>query len=220
MIWYIDIGEIFSKCIICNLIYEKILGGKMARTRKFSTADLFRATNQLLLQYGYEGFTISIVADHLKVSRGAIYKYYENKEELIMDFMLDEMKSFLAELKEIDSLVHFEDQFDYLLTLIFKNTSIQKLIQIGQQIPININNKVKESKHSLDQMHLDMYANLQSFIQLGKKEGKLKRDLPDGILLGIIFQSIAIPNHFGVPHSAWVASIKEIICHGMFTSSN
>jgi len=192
----------------------------MARDRKFSTADLFQATNQLLLQYGYEGFTISILADHLNVSRGTIYKYYENKEELIMDFMLDEMKQFLTELDKIHALVHFEDQFDFLLSLIFKNTKIQELIQIGQRVSIEINEKIKARKQKLEQLHMDMYTNLQTFIRLGKEEGKLKQNLPDGILLGIIFQSIAIPNHFGIPQSEWVASIKEIICHGMFMSSN
>ena len=36
----------------------------------------------------------------------------------------------------------------------------------------------------------------KTFINLGKKDGKLKEDLPDGLILGFIFQTIAIPNHY------------------------
>ncbi|AST90204.1 TetR/AcrR family transcriptional regulator [Sutcliffiella cohnii] len=188
----------------------------MAREKKFSTEDLFQATNHLLLQHGYEGFTFSILADHLNVSRGALYKYYENKEELITDFMLYEMNLFLVELREIDHVDGFEEQFEFLIQLIFKNKSIHKLIEIGSSIPTNVSAKAKENRDKLDLLHLEMYKNLQGFIELGKKERMLKEDIPNGLLLGIIFQSIAIPNHFGVPYSIWVESIKEILSHGMF----
>ena len=42
----------------------------MARERKFSLEELFQTTKQLLLDYGYEGFTFSLLADQLEVARG------------------------------------------------------------------------------------------------------------------------------------------------------
>ncbi|WP_078381869.1 TetR/AcrR family transcriptional regulator [Sutcliffiella halmapala] len=188
----------------------------MARDRKFTDAELFDATKLLLLQHGYEGFTFSILADHLEVSRGALYKYYVNKEELITEFMLYEMNQFLDELKGIDSVTGFEAQFDFLINLIFRHTTIYKIIEIVQHVPTDSNEKVRSNRDKLDKLHLAMYHNLQDFIRLGKEEQRLKRDLPDGLLLGFIFQSIAIPNHFGVPREEWVSAIKEIISHGMF----
>jgi TetR/AcrR family transcriptional regulator, repressor of fatR-cypB operon len=188
----------------------------MARDRKFSTNDLFKRTMELLLQYGYEGFTFSLLADQLDVSRGTLYKYYENKEELITDFMIHEMNLFLEELKNIRKIEGFESQVDFLLELIFKNASIPPLIDIGKSIPGNINQKVRENQNKLEQQRFAMYHNLQEFIDLGRKEGKLKDNLPDSLVLGFIFQTIAIPNHFAIPRSQWVNSIKEIICHGMF----
>ncbi|MCM3570694.1 TetR/AcrR family transcriptional regulator [Neobacillus mesonae] len=181
----------------------------MARERKFTTDELFEATKQLLLHQGYEGFTFGLLADNLKVSRGAIYKYYENKEELITNFIFYEMDQFLLKLKKINQHQGFEAQFHFLLNLIFSYSDIQKLIKIGQQLP-GYQDKFKT-------LHSDMYQYLQGFIELGKKEGKLKRHLPNNLILGYIFQSVAIPNHSGIPHSEWASSIKEIICHGMFT---
>ncbi|WP_110928525.1 TetR/AcrR family transcriptional regulator [Bacillus massiliglaciei] len=191
----------------------------MARERKFSTDDIYQATKQILLQHGYEGFNFGLLAEHLDISRGAIYKYFDNREELITNFMQHEMRLFLIELKEIEEYDSFDEKLDFLLDLIFKHTSVPELIEIGRRIPINGNSKVKENIIQLEKLHLDMYKHLQGFIDLGRQEQKLKASLPDSLLLGMIFQSILIPNHFGVPQSEWVRSIKEILCHGMFNKA-
>lgn len=192
----------------------------MARERKFSTEEIYQATEQLLLQHGYEGFTFSLLADRIKVSRGAIYKYYENKEELIFDYMIAEMEAFLSKLSEIEVQKGFNAQFTYLMDAIFAKTEIHTLIGVTQHIPVHHNEKVKAKKAKLDQFHLDMYKLLQNFIQLGRDEGVLKQEIPDSLFLGFIFQSITIPNHFGIEKDKWIQSIKEILGHGMFISNN
>lgn len=189
----------------------------MARERKFSTDELFQTSKQLLLKYGYEGFTFSLLADQLDVARGTLYKYYENKDELISAFMVYEMNEFLVKLKQINTIKDFKEQFDFLLTLIFSHHEVQHFLGMAQQISKNSNVKVKMNLEYLDKQHLEMYKQLQSFVDLGKEKDFLKKTIPDGLILGFIFQSLAIPNHFGVPYIEWVESIKQIICHGMFT---
>lgn len=188
----------------------------MARERKFSIEELYQTTKELLLLHGYEGFTFSLLAERLDVSRGTLYKYYENKEELITDYMLDEMDKFLLKLQKIEQYEGFQLQFNKLIELIFEHSEIHQIIIIALQIPANATKKVKLNKAKLDVLHLDMYKHLQGFIHLGREEKKLKAHIPDGLILGFIFQTIAIPNHFGIPHTEWVKSIKEIISHGMF----
>lgn len=187
----------------------------MARERKFSMEELYQVTKENLLQHGYEGFTFSQLAEQLDVSRGTIYKYYENKDELIMDYMIYDMNLFLIELKEIQNHHGFEAQFEFLLDLIFSHSKIYKIIEIGQRVTASSSNSVRERKSKLDKLHLAMYENLLDFIKLGKEEKKVNSELPDTLILGYIFQSIAIPNHFGIPHDEWVKSIKQIIRHGM-----
>ncbi|CAG9609900.1 TetR/AcrR family transcriptional regulator [Pseudoneobacillus rhizosphaerae] len=187
----------------------------MARERKFSTDELFQATKLLLLKHGYEGFTFSLLADYLHVSRGAIYKYYENKEELISEFMLYEMNEFLLDIKGIEQIDGFQDQLDFLIRIMFKNEKIQQLIEMGKEIPKSTNEKARVNKEKLDMLHLQMYHNLQGFVLKGKEEKKLNASIPDGLILGYIFQSVAIPNHFDIPQTEWVDSIKEMICHGI-----
>lgn len=183
-----------------------------------TTDALFRETEHVLLAMGYEGFTISALAERLQVSRSALYKYYDNKDELISDFMIHEMNRFLSELNQIGNYPDFDAQFRYLLDLIFKRKSIHQLISSVQQIPRSANAKVKANLERLDQLHLDMYACLGSFIAQGRREGKLRPHLPDELVLGFIFQSIMIPNHFGIPCEQWVNAAEEIIRHGIISN--
>ncbi|MEH7012940.1 TetR/AcrR family transcriptional regulator [Neobacillus niacini] len=189
----------------------------MARERKFNTVELFHEAKQLLLQHGYDGFTFSLLADRMEVSRAALYKYYDNKEELITDFMIYEMEEFLHELKEIEKLEGFEHQFDFLIDLIFKKTEVHELIRAAQQVMERMEAAIT-NKEKLEKLPLDMYKFLHSFILLGKEEGKLKKHLPDGLIIGFILQTVAIPNHFGIPKAEWIHSIKEVISQGMFTN--
>lgn len=191
----------------------------MARERKFSMEELYHITKETLLHHGYEGFTFSLLADQLNISRGTIYKYFENKDELITDYMLYEMNSFLIELKEIETATGFDAKFEFLIDIMFKHSKIQQIIEIGQRIPANINELVSDNKKKLEMLHLDMYRYLHSFIQLGKEENKIREQIPETLMLGYIFQSIAIPNHASIPREKWISSIKDIIRHGMFTTN-
>jgi TetR/AcrR family transcriptional regulator, repressor of fatR-cypB operon len=189
----------------------------VARERKFNTVDLFHEAKQLLLEHGYDGFTFSLLADRMDVSRAALYKYYENKEELITDFMIYEMEQFLHELKKIETLTGFEQQFDFLMDFIFTKTEIHHLIRAALHVlaklePSSIN------KERLQKLPLEMYRYLNTFILKGKEEGKLKSHIPDSLIVGFILQTVAIPNHFGVPHQEWLNSIKEIMLQGMFNN--
>ncbi|MGP4107694.1 TetR/AcrR family transcriptional regulator [Virgibacillus sp. L01] len=187
----------------------------MARERKFSDKTLYNAAKHILLNNGYEGFTFSLLADELKVSRGALYKYYENKEELIMDYMIFEMNRFLAELKEINNYDHFDSQFDFLIKLMFKHNKIHQVLGFSYQITATISENIRVKKVYLEKLHQEMYSVLQSFIQQGRKEQLLNPSIKDELMLGFIFQSVDIPNHSDIPQTEWVRSVKELISHGI-----
>ncbi|MFJ7969945.1 TetR/AcrR family transcriptional regulator [Psychrobacillus sp. NPDC096389] len=187
----------------------------MARERKFTDEQLFKATKQLIIEDGYETFTFSKLASLLNVSRGSIYKYYENKDELISEFLMYEMNRFLHEFQKLDKSGDFRTQFDSLIDFIFEQSNMNQVLEIIQEIPTNTTKRVADNKNRLNEYHIDMYQQLQGLIDLGRKENVIKNHLPTAVLLGMTFQTIAIPNHFKIPQDQWVASIKEILIHGM-----
>lgn len=188
---------------------------ELARERKFTDEQLFKATKEMIIQDGYEAFTFSKLAAILDVSRGSIYKYYENKDELISEFLMYEMNRFLHEFQKLDKSGDFRTQFDSLIDFIFEQSNMNQVLEIIQEIPTNTTKRVTDNKNRLNEYHIDMYQQLQGLIDLGRKENVIKNHLPTAVLLGMTFQTIAIPNHFNIPQEEWVASIKEVLTHGM-----
>lgn len=187
----------------------------MARESKFTTDDLYDKTRSLLFQYGYDSFHFGLLAEQLGVTRSALYKYFRNKDELITEFMLFEMNQFLSELERIDEYNHFEEQLDFLLKLIFKYSKIHQILLMIYRIPNSNHEKVLVNIQKLEEQHGHMYTYLNQFVKLGRKEKKLKPYLPDEMILGLIFQTVNIPNHSNIPDDEWRELIKESLLQGI-----
>ena len=192
----------------------------MARERKFTTSELYQAAENILLEHGYDAFTFSLLAERMGTSRGVLYKYYENKDELISDYMIHEMERFLLKLDQIREHADFIGQFDFLLQLIFEQDHIPQIIGISQRVYASPSQKVQEQKIRLEAQRLEMYDRLHDFIQLGKEEGYLKPHIPAPVILGFIFQSINIPNHFKIEQSLWIRSVKEVLRTGVMQNAD
>jgi len=188
----------------------------MAREGKFTKDDLYKATNHLLLQYGYAGFHFGLLAKKLDISRAALYKYFDNKDELITEYMEFEMQRFMQELEKIKKFPNFEDQLDYLLGVIFKYSKIHQILSMVFQIPKSDHPKVNETLEQLEYKHGKMYTYLNDFIQLGKSEKLLKHEFPNHLILGFIFQTVNIPNHSKLPEQEWKNLMIQFLRHGMF----
>jgi AcrR family transcriptional regulator len=186
----------------------------LARERKISLNELFAQTKQLLLEHGYEGFTFGLLAERLGVARSAIYKYFENKEELITTYMVNEMEEVFIKLEHIHVYPTFDEQFRFLLDFILYHNDLHEMISIGKRIPEN-HPKVQENKQRLAQFHKRMYEELEHLIKRGKQEGKIKPHLPNQVILGYIFQSVSVPHFPGISLAEWVESIREIIMYGV-----
>lgn len=188
----------------------------MARESKFTQEEMFDHTKELLLQHGYAGFHFGLLAKRLKVSRVALYKYFQNKDELITEFMVVEMEGFMKELKKISSFPSFTSQLDYLIEVISRYNKIHQILSLVFRIQDKTNENVEKNLELLHQYHLHMYRELDEFIEAGKKNNFLKQTIPNQVLLGFIFQAISIPNHGNISDEDWITSIKELIYHGIF----
>ncbi len=192
----------------------------VARERKFSTGDLFQVVERLLLEHGYDGLNFGLLAEELHVSRGALYKYYENKEDLVLEYMIHKMHKFFDDIKQIKEYKSFQEQFDFLFDVMFQYATIVQLLARAHENPQTKKDQIAKNKKIMDEYHLEIYGHLEDFIELGKQEGVLKKDIPDKVMLAMIFQTVIMPNHFGVPEEEWVGFIKEILSNGMFVHPN
>lgn len=187
----------------------------MGRDRKFNTVDLFLCTKKMIIQTGYEGFTIGQLAKQLNVTRAAIYKYYQNKDELLLDFMVEEMKNALASFSSLSKSLPFLEKINLLLQQIFTYKDLHMILGIQDVIPTKGNPQLEAKKEQLSHMHHELYKPLIHVVQQGKLEGYIAMDMPNELLLGFIFQSISIPNHSGMNAEQLLLFTKKLILNGI-----
>ena len=187
----------------------------MARERKFSTTEIFRETERLLLTVGYEGYTISLLAEALNVSRAAIYKYYTNKDELVVDFMLEHMEKMIQQFASIDSTQSFTVQLDEVLDIILESKDLHRIFSMAHVVDTKGKEEITKKMVRLNELHKEMYTPLQEMVNKGKEEGLLKESIPNALILSFIFQSIDLPNHMNIPEELFLQSIKTLVCSGI-----
>lgn len=186
----------------------------MGRDKKFSTQDLWQATHELIVETGYQGFSMSLLATKLHVSRAAIYKHYPNKEELLIEFMVEKMRYSVTLLSEIDFTQRFEEQLRDLLERMFQLKDLHQILGMASTIE-DVSPIITEKKQILSTMHHKLYAPLNQLIDEGKKQGFIAPSRNNFLLLGFIFQTIDIPNHAGLPLDTFIAEIQDLILHGI-----
>lgn len=189
----------------------------MARERKFSTEDIFNETKKLLLEHGYERYNIGLLAEKLNVTRAAIYKYYTNKDELVVDFMLHEMDEMIAQFEKVNEFEQFEEQLNSVLTTIFNSKDLHHILAFAQLIEAKDDDNVAQKLQRLNELHMEMYKPLIGLIAKGKREQLIHQELPDSIMLSFIFQSIQIPNHMNEPKETFIHSLRKLILNGLYT---
>lgn len=189
----------------------------MARERKFSTTDIFNETKQLLLDNGYERYNIGQLAEKLNVSRAAIYKYYTNKDELIVDFMLHEMDRMMEEFNSVDPTATFDAQLNCVLNTIFDSKDLHHILAFAHLIEAKDNEGIAKKLEKLNELHLEMYKPLMRLIAKGKQDELIHQDLPESVMISFIFQSIKIPNHMNEPQETFLNSLRKLILNGLYT---
>lgn len=189
----------------------------MARERKFSTTDIFNETKQLLLDNGYERYNIGQLAEKLNVSRAAIYKYYTNKDELIVDFMLHEMDRMMEEFNSVDPTATFDAQLNCVLNTIFDSKDLHHILAFAHLIEAKDNEGIAKKLEKLNELHLEMYKPLIRLIAKGKQDELIHQDLPESVMISFIFQSIKIPNHMNEPQETFLNSLRKLILNGLYT---
>ncbi len=176
--------------------------------------DLYIATKEQILQVGYDGFTISHLADVLGVSRAAIYKQYVNKDELLIDFMLFEMQQSIEDLQKVRQDGTFEQQLEDLLYRMSRFNEVHQLLGMTSLIQ-NTSEEVIQKKEQLASMHKDLYAPLMRIVSNGKKEKYIASSMPDSLVLAFIFQTIDIPSQQNLSNDEQLQYIKQLILYGV-----
>ncbi len=75
---------------------------------------------ELIAQQGFSNITISKIASSAKISKGLMYNYFDSKEELILEIMMDGFKEFAKAFDPNKDGVLTDDELHFLIDETFR----------------------------------------------------------------------------------------------------
>ncbi|TDL35416.1 TetR/AcrR family transcriptional regulator [Jeotgalibacillus sp. S-D1] len=187
----------------------------MARQRKMDMNELLKATEELLLEKGYEGFHFKALSEKLDVARSTIYEYYSNKDELITDYMRLLMTEVMEKVKAIQTQPSSFQMLKELLTLFMEYSQVYDMIKMRPALNKSKSPTVIKDLNELDSHSQELFKILTIEIENAKKEGSIRQDLSSQLVASIFFNTVLIPNMERVPAKQWSEMIFSLIEHGI-----
>jgi len=154
---------------------------KLTKSEK-TRLNIKKVASSRFISLGYDQTTLADIANELDIDRRTTYRYYSNKQVLLLDIVTDIFKDFATYLRETT----FEDcrygfmQVSYLLDKYneFYSSNLDKLILIGMM----------DSKLSSEVRSLDIYQDFITYTQVpdqllealmikGIEDGSIKNDI-------------------------------------------
>lgn len=159
----------------------------------YTQVQLLEVTEKLLLEYGYEGFHLKRLSEHLDGARSTIYLYYSNKEEIVSACMKNVMTGILQQIEALDEeqlpLVALKEILGIFLT----KSQIHLLLKDAPKINAEQNEHVKNNMNFVMDSHQKIKEKLMHLFLEAQKNGEIRADVPLPILIGVFFSLIDVP---------------------------
>lgn len=105
--------------------------GEMAARK----AEILQSAAERLIQKGYDAITLTTLAESTSISRTSIYTYYERKEDIFVDLMIQEYKALEEAITESFKEKKTREDFCQCLTeILFDRPVLLKLLSL--QLPV------------------------------------------------------------------------------------
>ncbi len=187
----------------------------MGRKPLIDREQLMSAAEKLLMADGYQGFTFKKLAESLGIARSTLYEYYANKDELIVSYMLTAMEEVLVHVTEIQRHASITIKIKKLLRLFRQYKQIPQLIQTLPFIEENKSPDIQTSLNRLWSHHEQLYDMVDAMMNEGKKEGKIRSEIQNKVIISYLFSSVLMPNPGHLDADELAEQLSEIILHGI-----
>lgn len=187
----------------------------MARQRMIDEQNLMNATEELLLEKGYEGFHFKALSEKLGTARSTIYEYYSNKDELIIAYMKDLMEEVIEKCEELTIIDSPIEQLKGLLRVFISYSHIHRLTQMISQLKAAKSDKIQGQIVVLDKDHRKLYAIISKMIENAQREKVIRKDFPAQVIASIFFNSIQIPKFLDIDLEGWSDQLFSVIFDGI-----
>ena len=174
----------------------------MGRKAIYTKTELLDMTEMLMLQYGYEGFHMKLLSEHLSGARSTIYQYYANKEEVIAACLKRAMERILKRTETIDETEPLE-ALKSLLRAYIGEAKLHSLLVETTKVKIAVSDMAKKDVDFVMAGHEELKVQLSRITNAVQKKGYFRNDIPIPAIVSVFFSLIEAPNMMNLPSDDW-----------------
>ncbi|MGG3450313.1 TetR/AcrR family transcriptional regulator [Domibacillus aminovorans] len=174
----------------------------MGRKRAFTEEELLDKAEMLIIQHGYSGFHLKLLASHLPGARSTIYQYYANKEEIAAACMKKAMVRALIKAGYVDETDPIE-ALKQLLRVYMEEADLHYFLGDARKIDVSQSKKAEQNVGEVLAMLKHLRGQLDLLFDRAQKQGTIRSDLPISVMAGLFFQLINTPNTLQLPPHEW-----------------
>ena len=155
---------------------------RVVKDKETRTEEIRKAAKKLFLKKGYQNTSVEEVAKKAKISKGQLYQYFKNKDDLyyaLMFPMLKKLGMLLADLENVldEGLIHsnkvfFERLMDLLLELYDYDKDALQIYQIFQLNGL-FSNLSQNANFRLNKLGHNNYGTMRRILSKGADVGYL-----------------------------------------------
>ncbi|NOU69109.1 TetR family transcriptional regulator [Paenibacillus sp. LMG 31461] len=180
----------------------------MGRKQSFTETELLDMTKRLILEYGYDGFHLKLLSQHLPGARSTIYQYYANKEEIVaacMKRVISNVLTNASSVDETDTLAALQQ----LLDIYIEESNLHQILGDAHKIKTE-HDKALNDLLFVEQAHSILKVQLTRLFERAQKEKSLRTDIPLPVLISTFFNLLNTPNMMNLPAQQWSNLLFQI----------
>lgn len=186
----------------------------VGRKAIYTKTELLDTTEKLLIEFGYEGFHMKLLSEHLSGARSTIYQYYANKEEVIAACLRRAMERIMKRTENIDesdALVALQE----LLRAYISEAKLHRLLGETMKVKIAVSDMAKVDVEFVTIGHHLLKAQLFRIMEAVQKVGYLRLDVPILAMVSLFFTLIETPNMLQLPSVDWADLLFKMWFEGV-----
>lgn len=181
----------------------------MGRKKNFTETKLLDMTKKLVLEYGYDGFHLKLLSQHLIGARSTIYHYYPSKEAVVAACMKRTINQVLIKAAEVDER-HPMDALKQLLQIYVEESDLHRLLGYANKVQAANSIAVTQDLTHVEQAHHTLQTQLARLFERASGEGSLRTDIPLPAMISLFFSLFTAPNMMNLPLPAWSGLLFEM----------
>jgi TetR/AcrR family fatty acid metabolism transcriptional regulator len=156
-------------------------------------SDILKAAREVVEEKGYEGVTMSEIAERADIVEGTVYRYFKNKDELLLRVAEEWFVECYSDLVDGSAFSGVYNKLRYLIWHSLKTIKAGRAI--SRYVMTEVRPKLDYKDTAIFELNRGYTAQMRNLFREAIDSGEFQHDVPERLLRDMVFGTIE--------HSTW-----------------